>query len=245
MKKKRSDEEQEVKSRKELLPIDGEKLRQALWDKGYHSYAEQAQALGTNERRLRKAIQGGSFQQATIVRWGARIEVHPKDFMLESAIIGRLGTRNGQQKVIGDWQVEQELTRWIEASNGLQYRIVKLSHRHLKDGRLARGKLYDMAGFSDKDRVDLIQHLQRHPTVCQQIGQHPHIAVNLTALPDLNGRDWWVVDQWIPGRTLKDVLADSPLAPTQMALVMRGIAEGLVALHRHGTQNRDTRDHHP
>lgn len=226
-------------SRKELIPIDGEKLRQELWRRGYHSFTDQAAALGTNEKRLRTAFRGGAYQQATIVRWCERIKLDPNEIILDTAIIGRLGKRLGQNRVVGDWEAIDELTRWVEATNGLQYRIFKLAHCHLNDGRLARGKLYDLAGFPDKEREELVELLQRHPTVCQQIGPHPNIASNLTALPDVNGRDWWVVDQWLGGKSLKEHLSDEPLSASLLSPVMRGIAEGLAAFHRNGVLRRE------
>lgn len=225
--------------RKKLYPIDGEKLRRMLWDLGFHTLESQAGALGTNEKRLRIALEGGSFQPATIARWCAALEINPNEILVDTAVIGRSGSRDGDHPIVGDWIAVEQLTRWLEATNGLQYRVFKLSHRFMNDGRLGRGKLYDLGAFRDADRDDLVQHLQRHPTVCQQIGQHPNIAVNLTALPDVNGRDWWVVDQWVPGRSLNAVMAEGSMSTSLLAAVMRGIGEGLAALHRAGVLRRE------
>jgi len=225
-------------STKELIPIDGEKLRVILWDGGYGSYAAQAAALGTNEKRLRLALRGGRFQQATIVRWSKNLGVAAKDIAPEWAILGRNGG-DGEHPVVGDWLATEQLTRWIETTNGLQYRVFQMSHRHLNDGRRARGKLYDMGGLSDNDRASLTHYLERHPQICQQIGIHPNVAQNLTALPDTNGRDWWVIDRWVPGRTLKESLAAGPMPVAVLVGVMRGIAEGLRALHEHGVIRRE------
>lgn len=225
--------------KKELIPIDGEKLRVILWDQGHHSYADQAVALGTNEKRLRQALRGGSFQQATILRWCTRLEIDPKELVVESAVIGRNGQRDGKHPVVGDWLAAEQVSRWIEATNGLQYRIFKMEHRFLDDGRLARGKVYDMSGLSDADRSAMVEHLQRHPQVCQKIGPHPNVAVNLTALPDANARDWWVIDRWVEGPTLKQAIASGELATSKLPAVMRGIAEGLAALHRNGYLRRE------
>jgi serine/threonine protein kinase len=225
--------------KKRLFPIDGEKLLRILWDQGCHSLASQAEKLGTNEKRLRAALDGGSFQQATILRWCQRLRIDPNEILLDTAVLGRNGKWDDEQPVVGDWQVDEQLTRWIEATNGLQYRIFKMSHRHMSDGRLARGKMFDLSGFKDEDRADFVRLLERHPRVCQQIGLHPNIASNLTALPDVNGRDWWVIDRWVNGRTLKQALAGGPLAPGVLSVVMRGIAEGLAILHEHGYLRRE------
>lgn len=227
------------RQKKRLFPIDGEKLRRILWERGYHSLASQAEALGTNEKRLRQALDGGSFQQSTILRWCLKLGIDPNEILLDTAIIGRNGSRDGDQPVVGDWLAVEQLTRWVEATNGLQYRIFKMSHRFMDDGRLGRGKVYDMGGLSDTDRLDLLRYLQRHPQVCERIGPHRNVAANLTALPDLNGRDWWVIDRWVAGRTMKQAISDGSMTMAILPTVMRGIADGLAALHRHGYLRRE------
>jgi serine/threonine protein kinase len=228
-----------LRRKKRLFPIDGEKLLRILWDQGCHSLASQAEALGTNEKRLRAALDGGSFQQSTILRWCKKLGIDPNDLLLDSAVIGRNGKWDDEQPVAGDWQVGEQLTRWVEATNGLQFRIFKMSHRYMTDGRLARGKVFDLSGFKDDDRADFVRLLERHPRVCQEIGLHRNIAGNLTALPDVNGRDWWVIDRWVSGQTLKQALVAEPLAPGILPVVMRGIAEGLAVLHKHGYLRRE------
>lgn len=225
--------------KKRLFPIDGEKLLRILWDQGCHSLASQAEKLGTNEKRLRAALDGGSFQQATILRWCRKLRIDPNEILLDSAVIGRNGKWDDEEPVVGDWLVGEQLTRWVEATNGLQYRIFRLSHRYMTDGRLARGKMFDLSWFKDEDRADFARLLERHPRVCQEIGLHPNIASNLTALPDANGRDWWVIDRWVAGQTLKQALAAGPLAPGVLPVVMRGIAEGLAVLNNHGYLRRE------
>lgn len=225
-------------SRKSLTPIDGEKLRRALWDKGLHKPEIQAESLGTSVKRLRQAIRGGSFQMATLLRWCENADIELNDILLPGSLIGLNGAANGLRPVVGDWEIVTELSRWIEATNGLQYKIFELRHRHLEERR-GRGKLYDMSGLSDRDRIDLAEHLKRHPKVCHEVGPHPNIAENVTALPDANGRDWWVVDRWVEGSTLAEVLNPGPLQGERLAHVMRGIGEGLAALHRHGILRRE------
>lgn len=239
MAKRMQTAEVRTKRKKRLDPIDGEKLLRILWDRGCHSLASQAEALGTTEKRLRPVLRGRCLQMSTIVRWCKRIGIDPNEILLPTTVVGRNGRRDEQYPVVSDWLATEQLTRWIETTNGLQYRIFQMSHRHLSDGRRARGKLYDMGGLSDNDRASLTHYLERHPKICQQIGIHPNVAQNLTALPDANGRDWWVIDRWVPGRTLKETLATGPLPSTALASVMRGIAEGLRALHQHGVLRRE------
>ncbi|MBX3412776.1 MAG: protein kinase [Pirellulales bacterium] len=175
---------------------------------------------------------------ATLLRWCENADIELNDILLPGSLIGLNGTVNGARPIVGDWEIVTELSRWIEATNGLQYKVFEVRHRHLEERR-GRGKLYDMSGLSDRDRIDLAEHLKRHPKVCHEVGPHPRIADNITALPDPNGRDWWVIDRWIEGRTLAEVLNGSRLEGERLAQTMRGIADGLVALHRHGILRRE------
>jgi len=146
---------------------------------------------------------------------------------------------HGRGRVVGDWEVVQPLGPWETASNSLQYRVHRMAHLHLSE-TLGRGKCYDLGQLSELDREQLHEHLQRHPQVCRRISPHPNIAVNSTALPDRVDGNWWVVDEWIDGETLADRLASGDdLDRKSVAPVLRGIAEGLSALHEQNIVRRE------
>lgn len=154
----------------------------------------------------------------------------------EVALNGR-ARANGHGRIVGDWEVIKPLGPWETASNSLQYRLHQVTHLHLSN-TLGRGKCYDLGQLNPDDREQLREHLERHPQVCRRISPHPNIAVNSTALPDHADSNWWVIDEWIEGRTLAEMLA-SGLDRQTVPSVLRGIADGLLTLHQHSIIRRE------
>jgi serine/threonine protein kinase len=134
------------------------------------------------------------------------------------------------QSELGEWTVDKALSPWITASNGLQYRIHRVQHCFLAD-TWGRGKCYDLAHLSDAERLSRREHLLRHPQVCRRLQPHPHLPVNERVFPAENEIRWWVIDQWVPGRTLAEALEAGPLPTKMAARVLREIAIALKALH--------------
>lgn len=128
-----------------------------------------------------------------------------------------------------EWEIEQYLSGWQQTSNGLQYQLVRLRHRYL-EGRLARGKCYELRHMSAQEKARVEAYLRRHAEVCEQIGGHPNIAMNLTAA--LVDGLWWVLDRWEEGETLADRLQGGSLSEYELGFILTGIAEGLAALHQ-------------
>ena len=136
-----------------------------------------------------------------------------------------------------EWEIEEYLSGWQETSNGLQYQVVRLFHRYL-EGRLARGKCYELRHLTDTDQERLSGHLRRHVDVCEQVGAHPNVAANLTAAEF--GGLWWVLDQWELGSTMAERLStEGPFSEYTLRFVMTGIADGLAALHGKGIIRRE------
>ena len=129
-----------------------------------------------------------------------------------------------------DWQMEEPLSGRIETSNGLKYFTWKLKHR-FEGNRFARGKRYDLSPLPTEEQKRLCNYLTRHGEVCNRVGGHPRFPRHLTTVPDPSGQSWWVVDEWIPGRSLAQVVLDGKFRREMLAPVMRQIAEGLKALH--------------
>ncbi len=127
-----------------------------------------------------------------------------------------------------EWDIEDYLSGWEKTTNGLQFQRVKLNHRYLN--RAARGKCYELRHLTGAEKERVEQYLLRHVEVCEQIGDHPNIAHNITAAP-IEGL-WWVLDRWEDGISLADQLSDGPLGDYALRVVMTGIANGLAALHK-------------
>ena len=136
-----------------------------------------------------------------------------------------------------EWNVAEVLTPWITASNQLQFHICRLEHQHLK--RRARGKRYELRAMSSADQERCRSLFLRHAEVCAAIGSHPHIIRNLTTYPASDGRAWWVIDEWIEGQTLAEVLAAGPISRELSWRWLLQIAEALEALHLVGIIRRE------
>lgn len=128
-----------------------------------------------------------------------------------------------------EWEIEEYLSGWQRTSNGLQYQLLRLRHRYLKD-RFARGKCYELRHMSTQQQNQMEQYLIRHAEVCEKIDAHPNIAANLTAA--LVDGLWWVLDRWEDGESLEARISRGALGDYELQFIMRGITNGLAELHR-------------
>lgn len=157
--------------------------------------------------------------------------LHPDELLAMGA--APEGKRRG---CVLEWEIVDFLSGWEKTANGLQYQSAKLRHQYL-DGRLARGKCYELRHLPRSERERLEEHLRRHADVCEQIGAHPNIASNITAA--WFDEYWWVIDRWEEGETLSDRITQGPLSKYELKIVATGIAEGLKALHTEGIIRRE------
>ena len=139
-----------------------------------------------------------------------------------------------------EWDVDEYLTGWQQTTNGLQYQLAKLQHRYLPT-RTARGKCYELRHLDASEKERVHSYLMRHVEVCEEIGAHPNVAMNLTAAP-VDGL-WWVIDQWEEGDLLSERIEKEPLGEYALKVVTTGIAEGLAELHRHDVVRRELNAH--
>lgn len=189
-------------------------------------------ASGLNKDTARKLLRGEPVFLSTLslaVQEAFNITnplevLHPE----ELAALG-LQTEVSSPGQVLEWDIEEYLCGWQQTSNGLQYQLARLDHRHL-EGRSARGKCYELRHLSNAERERVEQYLLRHAQVCEEISGHPNIADNITAAPV--GGLWWVLDRWEEGQTLRERLLEGPLGEYELRFVMTGIAAGLTALHQ-------------
>jgi len=179
---------------------------------GHHSYLSNAESL-------RKALGLSSVEELQVQSSGDEGEDH------------------SSVRRIHEWQLDDSLSRWITASNALQFRLWKLKHEHLT--KHARGKCYDLQGMSSQERNRCHDQLLRHPEVCARIGRHPHIIENITTCEASDKASWWVIDYWIDGETLETVLQAGALQMDAILKILKGIAEGLAVLHSHEIIRRE------
>jgi serine/threonine protein kinase len=141
-------------------------------------------------------------------------------------------------KPIDEWVEEKVLTKWITTVNGLQYRILKMRHQDMKDS-FARAKCYDLSDLADDERTRIKHLLVRHPTVCRTVSVSPRVMVNERSVQDPTGKYYWVIDRWVDGPYLSDVLDKETLSPVEALRIAREIAEGLKHLHDHSIIRRE------
>jgi serine/threonine protein kinase len=141
-----------------------------------------------------------------------------------------------QTQALPDWQPIYPLCPEITASNDLKYQIWRLEHcfeeKGLGEKRLARGKRYNLALIRTEEQRRVQHYLLRHATICNRLAGHAHIPKHVTTVQEPGKEAWWVVDEWTEGRPLAETLIyEEPIRSERLPIIMRGIAEGLRALH--------------
>lgn len=152
----------------------------------------------------------------------------------------------GGQKERGqlvEWTDAQVLTRWFTTPNGLQYLVSKMRHREMAE-IFARVKCYDMRFLPDDGRKQMREHLLRHPRVCRKLTPNPRIPINQGAFPDPSWDYWWVIDYWVDGSTLFEVLGAERLSLPEVLRIGWELAEGLKLLHDNGIVRRELKPEH-
>ena len=132
---------------------------------------------------------------------------------------------------LADWEPHTPQSGRIEASNGLKYWVWMLKQRFEKE-KFARGKQYDLRPLPTKEQDRMIHYLTRHGDVCNLVGASSRFPQHMTTEPDDDGQAWWVIDEWTPGTTLADAIANERLEKDSVPRIMREIAEGLKTLHQ-------------
>lgn len=223
-----------------IVRIDPAKLRRLMRQRGLtqEGFAEDS---GLARKTVQRMMTNRGSLMATIDHVAKYFGIKDITEILSPEEVGANGKllENGRGRIVGDWEVQKAIGPWETASNSLQYRLHRMAHLHLSD-TFGRGKCYDLGQLSDDDRLELREHLERHPKVCRRISPNPHVAVNSTALPDRADGNWWVVDEWIDGETLADHLeTEVGLDRKSVPSILRGIAEGLGTLHQHSIVRRE------
>jgi serine/threonine protein kinase len=125
---------------------------------------------------------------------------------------------------------------WTPDPTGFQWKLYELHHKDVP-GKNARGKVYDLHPHLIRQTFDEIKHwLTRHVEVADRVkGLSTRIGRNFHCFRDPSRpQDWWVIDDWIDGPSMAEVLAVGPLERAQALHVMLQVAEVLHLLHAEG-----------
>lgn len=186
---------------------------------------------GLSKDTIRKILQGKPVFLSTLTDFAQAVfNIDSAYEILHPEELAKLGDRTEATSDLHilEWEVKEYLTGWKETSNGLQYQLVRLSHRFLAD-RVARGKCYELRHLSTAEREAIEGHLRRHVEVSGRIKDHTNVAQNITAAYVRNL--WWVIDEWEDGETLADRLETGAFSEYELKFIMTGIAQALLQLH--------------
>ena len=130
-----------------------------------------------------------------------------------------------------EWEVDDHLQPGRCASNGLHFFVCRMRHRHMQ-GRFGRGKCYHLSGLSTREHEEKRKYLLRHAEVTHAVGDHLHLAETVAVTPVAGEAAWWIVDKWIPGQTLEQLLNDKSDDGPPLPRLAHDILAGLEALHQ-------------
>lgn len=138
------------------------------------------------------------------------------------------------------WELVQHLTAPMQIDNGLVIRFSKLKHIHTEN-RFGRGKLYELFHLDVNDRPKFHDHLMRHANVCNLVRNKRGLAQNYEVTPLGKQSGWWVIDHWIEGQSLSDIVSDGgeEWSLSRVAWLGSEILKALGELHAVGVVMRE------
>ncbi|PSN15942.1 hypothetical protein C7293_04845 [filamentous cyanobacterium CCT1] len=190
-------------------------------EKGDYIYAEKESPVSN------KASSEDSRSSDNILHFGAT--------SLASRRMSRLNQPEFTERQVSDWMIQQYLTRWETAPNGLQYRIAKLQHEFQE--RIDRGKCYELELLNTDERERIESQIRRHDRTLSTLAKIPGIPENRTVL-ETGGR-WWIIDEWIEGETLTAALKRGPFPTKALPDFARSLTTIIQALHKVDVIQRD------
>jgi serine/threonine protein kinase len=88
-----------------------------------------------------------------------------------------------------------------------------------------------------EDRPELAAHFEREAIAGKHI-LHPNV-VSVHEIARLDDGSWFLVQDFVRGRTLRELIEEGPVPPTRAARIARQVAAGLNAAHDMGIVHRD------
>lgn len=209
-------------NRARTLQLDAEKLEGFLTERGW-SLEDVASKADLSSGTMHRVLSGEAAYRRTAKAIADAFGVSVESILLD----GR--KQRGEERPVHEYRVDEVLTPWLEASNGLRFQICKM--RHLELNRWARGKRYDLRKMSTEDEERCRAWFKRHADVCYTLKGHPNILRNITAFRAPSGDFWWIIDDWMDAMTLQQRLERGPLDRKEARTLMLGVADGLSSLH--------------
>ena len=198
------------------------------------SVGELIKGLSISRDTAKKFLTGGRCQTTKV-----RAICEKYGLSLEALLSGvpQPDKEDELERVGEEWLLAEPVTDVMIAPNDLRYRVYRLQHRHTPN-RLARGKKYDIDHLNPELRKAWLPKLDRHSEVCSRV-RHPLIPVHHSYFAVNRAETiWWVVDDWVPGKPLSEIIPTEDLSAKIPAYAWQ-LADGLAALHAVGIVRRD------
>lgn len=216
--------------------------------------------LGISDTRLLKAIDpstGRPFCSRKTWNW-IRDKRYAKSKDKVTAIANALSFLSGRdiqyEHLTGDliFSLDSKEVNWVPENpgqiltfaNGLQYQRCEFTHKRTRALK-ATGKIYNLATIPPGKTLNDIEHwLYRHQRVAIEVANnHPNLISNYECGPSSQKAEWHVVDHWVEGVRLDELLADSGDAPMnkkhlfsrrEIKRIAHCLLDALGALHAKG-----------
>ena len=220
------------------LRVDVYALKRLLAANGW-AQEDLCHETGITKATARRLIAGGPARMSTLRSIAQELGVEPID-LIDASEYERPQEAEAATPEIetSEWLPGRPLTEVQTTSNGLQYRIFRMQHRH-QPTRFGRGKRYEFAHLADEAQEQLKDRFVRHMEVCDRIGRHPQFPICYATYPEKEDRVWWVIDEWVDGPTLAERLAEGTPSLPVAAKWSSNLAAGLSAMHELGIVRRE------
>lgn len=211
------------------VSFDGDKLQRAMLRRGL---TRSQLAIESNTSR---STIGRLFDGTGVFPGSAKLIAEALQTPLDQLLRDENKSDSGQASfglpATAEWEVVGTPSASITASNGLQYRLARMRHRH-EPGWKGRGKFYDLLGVPTDERDKLRNYLLRHTLVGNAISDSRYLARTLSCTPVDQGAAWWVIDSFVGETTLaKQFDSVTVLPPAELRRTMTEVALGLQTLH--------------
>ena len=140
-----------------------------------------------------------------------------------------VGTEANSTGLPAAWEIDESISPWITATNGLQYRVYRLKHQHLPE-EMARGKCFDLDNMACEQAGESRDFLLvRHAQICRALASSSFFPTNQSV--DIQEKLCWVIDSWPCGESLSALRKTNSIPASAVPPIMTALATALGELH--------------
>ena len=196
----------QVKEPRVLKPgevfIDAQAIRERMEVMGFTSEQQLATECRMSRSGISRILTSDAIQQVKLAAVAKALGTSPNTLQPMTAY-SRAQLVMGEIVPPYDWEIDEMVTAYVTAANGISYCTAKLRSLALPEV-LARGKLYSLLRVYRLDRDSLRERLSRHASVCEKLRGSRFLARHRTIFTFSEDTAWWVLDDWIEGQTLQE-----------------------------------------